>query len=285
MTPNLSSFEDQKSPTPPPTFTDSPNRMSSGPSSPVPTGSPEPQRQFVIVPPDQQFHSRSAPSNLHPYIRPLTISDLESCIALENAAFTDPGERATREKVRQQLKNGDFNMGTKCGELCLGIFTTVVPGTTDFKAETLAAARPVETSRKNGAVSVLLGHVVAAKTEAPVATDESMDYPRDWNSEHPKPSNLGHQEQGRTIVLHSVAVLPRFQGRGIGQVLMKAYIAQMNGAGIVDRLALIAHDHKVTWYETLGFTNKGSSKAQFGGGGWFDMVYEMKPIEARARYG
>jgi len=26
------------------------------------------------------------------------------------------------------------------------------------------------------------------------------------------------------------------------------------------------------WYEKLGFSNKGKSEAQFGGGGWFDMV-------------
>lgn len=69
-----------------------------------------------------------------------------------------------------------------------------------------------------------------------------MDYPKDWNSEHPTKSELGHQEAGRTIVLHSVAILPQFQGKGFGRVLLKAYIQQMGGAGIADRLALIAHD-------------------------------------------
>jgi len=73
-------------------------------------------------------------------------------------------------------------------------------------------------------------------------TDESMDYPKDWNSDHPAHSDVGHQEAGRTIVLHSVAILPQFQGRGIGRVLVMAYMQQMNGAGIADRLALIAHD-------------------------------------------
>jgi len=66
---------------------------------------------------------------------------------------------------------------------------------------------------------------------------------------------------------------------------MMAYMQQMNGAGIADRLALIAHDHRVSWYEKLGFINKGPSKAQFGGGGWYDMVFELKPLEARATYG
>lgn len=100
----------------------------------------------------------------------------------------------------------------------------------------------METSRRNGAISVLLGHVVAAKTTSPLVTDDSMSYPSDWNSDHPSLSTLGHQESGRTIVLHSVAILPQFQGRGLGRVLMMAYMQQMNGAGIADRLALIAHD-------------------------------------------
>jgi GNAT superfamily N-acetyltransferase len=117
----------------------------------------------------------------------------------------------------------------------------MVPGS-GVEAETFATGRPVETKRRNGAISVLIGHIVAAKTTTPLVTDDSMDYPRDWNSETPTPSRLGHQEGGRTIVLHSVAVLPRFQGRRLGSVLMMAYMQQMNGAGIADRLALIAHD-------------------------------------------
>lgn len=100
----------------------------------------------------------------------------------------------------------------------------------------------METNRKDGAVSILLGHVVSTKTSDLSATDRSMDCPNDWNSEKPAPSRGGHQEAGRTIVLHSIAVLPRFQGRGLGQVLVKAYIQQISGAGIADRLALIAHD-------------------------------------------
>lgn len=39
------------------------------------------------------------PFRFHPNIRPLTIADLESCVALEDAAFADPEHRCTREKV------------------------------------------------------------------------------------------------------------------------------------------------------------------------------------------
>jgi ribosomal protein S18 acetylase RimI-like enzyme len=117
------------------------------------------------------------------------------------------------------------------------------------------------------------------------ATDDSMSVPEDWNTPHSAPTQRGHQEAGRTIVLHSVAILPEFQGRGLGRVLMMAYVQNMNGAGIADRLALIAHEHMVAWYEKLGFTNLGKSATQFGGGGWFDMTFSLKKLNSRAMYG
>ena len=37
-------------------------------------------------------------NNLHPYVQTLSISNLDSCVALENAAFTE-NERCSRDKV------------------------------------------------------------------------------------------------------------------------------------------------------------------------------------------
>lgn len=42
-------------------------------------------------------------------------------------------------------------------------------------------------------------------------------------------------------MLHSVAISPAFQGRGLGGVLMKSYVGHMSGAGVADRLVLLAH--------------------------------------------
>lgn len=50
------------------------------------------------------------PNALHTFVRPLTISDLEACVTLENAAFENPQERCSREKVRSL--SADFNSGT-----------------------------------------------------------------------------------------------------------------------------------------------------------------------------
>lgn len=61
---------------------------------------------------------------------------------------------------------------------------------------------------------------------------------------------------------------------------MKAYLQRMESHSVADRVALIAHDYLVPYYEQFGFVNKGESAAQFGGGGWIDMVKEFVPGNA-----
>lgn len=95
-------------------------------------------------------------------------------------------------------------------------------------------------------------------------------------SDPPDPK-LGHKEAGRTVCIHSLAVLPEYQKRGLGKTLMKAYLHRMETHGVADRAALLAHEELIPYYEKLGFENKGKSDAQFGGGGWYDMVIELNP--------
>jgi GNAT superfamily N-acetyltransferase len=113
----------------------------------------------------------------------------------------------------------------------------------DVKAATFKTGKPVETCRKNGAVTVLLAHIVATKTTGDVVSDDAMDFPRDWETvKQNRALKIGHREEGRTICVHSLAVVPGYQGRGLGRILLTAYLQQMNGAGIADRVAIIAHD-------------------------------------------
>lgn len=93
---------------------------------------------------------------------------------------------------------------------------------------------------------------------------------------HSGPS-IGHKEEGRTICIHSLAILPEYQGRSLGKTLLKAYIQRMESHGVGDRIALITHEELVPFYQKLDFENAGKSDAQFGGGGWYDMVRELKP--------
>ena len=72
--------------------------------------------------------------------------------------------------------------------------------------------------------------------------------------------------------MHSLAVVPEWQNEGIGKTIMKAYLQRMEGAGIADRVALLARPELVGYYTRLGFVRKGTSKCEFGGGVWVDMV-------------
>ena len=53
---------------------------------------------------------------------------------------------------------------------------------------------------------------------------------------------------------------------------MLSYIQRIQSAGVADRIALLTYDRLVPFYERLGFEYRGKSKAQYGGGGWNDMV-------------
>ena len=64
-------------------------------------------REFTIHRDERQLSAQHLRNNrvkaderneLHPYVQSLSLSDLESCLALENAVFP-PLERCTREKV------------------------------------------------------------------------------------------------------------------------------------------------------------------------------------------
>ncbi|KAI1491383.1 hypothetical protein F5X96DRAFT_481734 [Biscogniauxia mediterranea] len=207
------------------------------------------------------------PVPFSPNIRPITLSDLESCIALENAAFPNPDHRCSREKFEYRL--------TVCPELSMGVFCTVVPSSAsakNFEIDTLRTAKAVETGRNDGAVSVLLSHIISTRSNMDVVTDDAMDYPRDYKTNRLKVSPLGHQEIGRTICIHSLAVDPKLQGCGMGKLILKAYLQQVKNSALADRVALICQDYLVNYYKRFGFGHVGPSKATFGGGGWHDMV-------------
>lgn len=99
-----------------------------------------------------------------------------------------------------------------------------------------------------------------------------MEVPSDWKTSGAPTGNIGHQEEGRTVAVHSLAVLPSLQTRGLGSTLLKAFVQRLGYVQAADRVVLLAHGDLVKFYEKLGFENKGPSKATFGGGNWVDMA-------------
>jgi len=98
------------------------------PESPEPSAGDESHQthapnNFIILSadPPQSGDGSLGLKDLHPLTRPLTIADLNSCVALENAAFEEH-ERCSREKVISgntpfQQFAGSCSLG---GQSCLG---------------------------------------------------------------------------------------------------------------------------------------------------------------------
>ena len=158
----------------------------------------------------------------------------------------------------------------------MGIFTSQDGKSTTVAIPTAATAAPVSSGDPERK-SILLGHILATKTTNPTVKDNDMQIP---SSDDTSDARIGHQEDGKTICIHSLAILPDYQKRGLGQTLMKAYMQRIESHAVADRVALLAQDHLIPFYENLGFVNMGKSAATFGGGGWNDLVKELDPQEA-----
>jgi len=159
----------------------------------------------------------------------------------------------------------------------------------------LATADVSRTTESSAPVSqeILLAQAVGSKCINTVVTDDAMGLPPEfdpsseryqdpklpgWDSSNLPPSKLGHQEAEQTLGLHSLGVLPKYQGKGYGKIMLKAYIERMRDAGVAKRIALIAHDHLVGFYKGFGFVDIGESEVRLGGGGWRNMVGDFKTI-------
>lgn len=87
---------------------------------------------------------------------------------------------------------------------------------------------------------MLFAHVVGTKCRGEVIADDDMDYPRDFRTDKKGRPGVGHQEDGRTVAIHSLAVHPKLQGCGLGKLILKAYMQQVNNSGTADRISLIS---------------------------------------------
>jgi ribosomal protein S18 acetylase RimI-like enzyme len=107
----------------------------------------------------------------------------------------------------------------------------------------MSVSKVVESGREDGARHVLCAHIISTMGRGPVVADEDMDYPRNWRDpDGSKDTKVGHQEGGRTVCIHSLAVSPKLQGRGLGKLAMMSYLQIMNDSGTADRVALIAQE-------------------------------------------
>jgi len=154
--------------------------------------------------------------DLHPYTQSLSINDIDSCTKLEEETFP-PDERATREKFEYRLKH--------CGELCVGIYTSH----SENKIPTAETSAPVYSGAPQRK-AVLIGHLIVTKTTHFTVTDADMEVPSPTSSSTTttttdSSSSGPHKDEGRTILIHSLAVLPQYQHLGLGRTLMESFLS------------------------------------------------------------
>ncbi|KAF8312112.1 acyl-CoA N-acyltransferase [Clavulina sp. PMI_390] len=85
-----------------------------------------------------------------------------------------------------------------------------------------------------------------------------------------------HVPTGASVCIHSVAVHPDFQRRGIALALLKEYINRLKkrdypGLEHIERILLITHEELVPLYSKAGFQMVGESAVQHGSRPWFEM--------------
>ncbi|EGV60452.1 aries arylalkylamine N-acetyltransferase [Yamadazyma tenuis ATCC 10573] len=217
------------------------------------------------------------PPNLS--IRPLTIEDVDQCIALEAKGFSK-NERATLQKLKYRL--------TVCPELCSGLFIR------DYKYKYNAINLPsvAESLEKKHEVvkrsgddddledlpmsssvikETLVGHIIGTKMSSARVTNEAMDLPTDNDD------TTGHIEGSRYIGIHSLVIDPEWQGKNLGTLIMHDYIQKLSNQDLGDKVSLLCKDKLVPFYEKIGFNNLGQSECKFGGVSWIDMSMDLIP--------
>jgi len=86
---------------------------------------------------------------------------------------------------------------------------------------------------------------------------------------------IGHEHNGKNIVIFSLAVLPKFQGRSVSKLLMLEFIKVSKKLG-KERILLICKKELIEYYKKYDFVYIGKSKSKHGGFDWYEMRLELK---------
>jgi len=86
---------------------------------------------------------------------------------------------------------------------------------------------------------------------------------------------IGHDINGRNMVIFALAVLPEFQKRGIAKQLMLRFIEEAR-QNKKEKVLLMCKKYLVAYYEGMGFTHAGLSKSTHGGAEWHEMRLALK---------
>jgi len=86
---------------------------------------------------------------------------------------------------------------------------------------------------------------------------------------------IGHDADGRNMVIFALAVLPEFQKRGIAKQLVLRFVEEAR-QNKKEKIFLMCKQHLIAYYESLGFAHVGLSRSTHGGAEWHEMCLSLK---------
>lgn len=86
---------------------------------------------------------------------------------------------------------------------------------------------------------------------------------------------VGHERDGKNMVVFSLAVAPEFQSNGVAWKLMQKFVQASYRLG-KEKIMLICKENMIDYYERLGFVCAGKSESTHGGADWHEMALELK---------
>lgn len=108
----------------------------------------------------------------------------------------------------------------------------------------------------------IIGLINSASTDKEDITDKELK------------DMVGHVQDGKNVVIFSLAVLPEFQGTGISKQLMSRFI-EVSKDLKKGKILLLCKSELIPYYENYGFLYGGKSKSIHGGFEWHEMYLPL----------
>ncbi len=86
---------------------------------------------------------------------------------------------------------------------------------------------------------------------------------------------IGHDPDGKNMVIFALAVLPEFQKQGIAKRLIRRF-AEEAKQNKKEKVFLMCKQHLIAYYEGLGFAHMGLSRSTHGGAQWHEMCLTLE---------
>lgn len=92
---------------------------------------------------------------------------------------------------------------------------------------------------------------------------------------------IGHEPKGKNLFILSVAVVPKYQGKGVARYLLNA----MHERALemeMEQMLLHCQADLVKYYEQLGYVNNGPTPLETGSENWYLMAKQVDRAEVEA---